>query len=107
MRSRAGGASSGADSRIVRVVALVTRVLKRLIIGSPIRSEQSGHTVLPKRLALPIFASDALSSVAYATQEILLVLTLGGTAFLYLAPWIGDAVMILMCTVVASYGRFV
>ena len=51
-------------------------------------SENAGHTLLPKRLALPIFASDALSSVAYATQEILLVLTLGGTAFLYLAPWV-------------------
>ena len=48
-------------------------------------SARAGHTLLPKRLALPIFASDALSSVAYATQEILLVLTLGGTAFLHLS----------------------
>ena len=64
-----------ARGRIVRLVALLTRVLKRLIIGSPVRSEQAGHSLLPKRLALPIFASDALSSVAYATQEILLVLT--------------------------------
>ncbi|MDP9094905.1 MAG: APC family permease [Actinomycetota bacterium] len=71
------------------------------------RSEQSGHSVLPKRLALPIFASDALSSVAYATQEILLVLTLGGTAFLYLAPWVAGAVVVLMATVVASYRQLV
>jgi amino acid transporter len=91
----------------VRVVALVTRVLKRIVIGSPIRSEQSGHAVLPKRLALPIFASDALSSVAYATQEILLVLALGGTAFLYLAPWVAGAVVVLMAAVVASYRQLV
>ncbi len=81
--------------------------MKRLIIGSPIRSEQTGHAVLPKRLALPIFASDALSSVAYATQEILLVLTLGGAAFLYLAPWVATAVVVLMAAVVASYRQLV
>ena len=63
--------------------------------------------LLPKRLALPIFASDALSSVAYATQEILLVLTLGGTAFFYLAPWIAAAVIVLMLAVVASYRQLV
>jgi amino acid transporter len=91
----------------VRLVALLTRVLKRLIIGSPVRSEHAGHSLLPKRLALPIFASDALSSVAYATQEILLVLTVGGTAFLYLAPWVAVAVVVLMAAVVASYRQLV
>jgi amino acid transporter len=85
----------------------MTRVLKRLIIGSPVRSEAAGHTVLPKRLALPIFASDALSSVAYATQEILLVLTLAGTAYLFLAPWVALAVVVLMAAVVASYRQLV
>jgi amino acid transporter len=85
----------------------MTRVLKRLIIGSPVRSELAGHTVLPKRLALPIFASDALSSVAYATQEILLVLTLAGTAYLFLAPWVALAVVVLMAAVVASYRQLV
>jgi amino acid transporter len=88
-------------------VALLTRVLKRVIIGSPMSSEQAGHTLLAKRLALPIFASDALSSVAYATQEILLVLTVGGTAFLYLAPWVAAAVVVLMAAVVASYRQLV
>jgi amino acid transporter len=81
--------------------------LKRVIIGSPMSSDAAGHTLLAKRLALPIFASDALSSVAYATQEILLVLTVGGTAFLYLAPWIAVAVVVLMATVVASYRQLV
>ncbi|MCX5209106.1 hypothetical protein OG689_07370 [Kitasatospora sp. NBC_00240] len=60
------------------------------------RSEELGETLLPKRLALPIFASDPLSSVAYATQEILLVLTVGGTAFLYLTPWVAACVVALM-----------
>lgn len=88
-------------------VALLPRVLKRIVIGSPMSSEQAGHTLLKKRLALPIFASDALSSVAYATQEILIVLTIGGTAFLYLAPWIAVAVVVLMTTVVLSYRQLV
>ena len=83
-----------AGLRILPLVALMTRVLKRVIIGNPVSTEQAGHTLLAKRLALPIFASDALSSVAYATQEILLVLTLGGTAFLYLAPWVAVAVVV-------------
>jgi amino acid transporter len=88
-------------------VALFTRVVKRLIIGRPMSSEAAAHTLLKKRLALPIFASDAMSSVAYATQEILLVLTLGGTAFLYLAPWVAGAVVLLMATVDASYRQLV
>jgi amino acid transporter len=91
----------------VPLVALFTRVLKRVIIGRPMSSEAAGHTLLQKRLALPIFASDALSSVAYATQEILIVLTVGGTAFLYLAPWVAGAVVVLMAAVVASYRQLV
>ncbi|MGH8963487.1 MAG: APC family permease [Jatrophihabitantaceae bacterium] len=88
-------------------MAVLTRVLKRLIVGSPVRSEQAGHSLLAKRLALPIFASDALSSVAYAVQEILLVLTVGGVAYLYLTPWVAVAVAVLMTTVVASYRQLV
>ncbi|WP_199881206.1 APC family permease [Streptomyces sp. CB03911] len=82
-------------------------MLKRLVIGRAMRSEELGETLLPKRLALPIFASDPLSSVAYATQEILLVLTVGGTAFLYLTPWVAAAVVALMVIVVASYRQVV
>ncbi|TCO62129.1 APC family permease [Actinocrispum wychmicini] len=81
--------------------------LKRLVLGRPFRSDSLGHTLLPKRLALPIFASDALSSVAYATQEILLVLTLGGLAYLHLAPWIALAVAVLLTVVVLSYRQVV
>ena len=52
------------------------------------RSDRLGDTLLPKRLALPVFCSDPLSSVAYATEQILLVLGLGGLSLLYLTPWI-------------------
>jgi amino acid transporter len=88
-------------------VVNIPQALKRLVIGRAMRSEELGETLLPKRLALPIFASDPLSSVAYATQEILLVLTIGGTAFLYLTPWIGLAVVVLMAVVVMSYRQVV
>ncbi|MEU5437728.1 APC family permease [Streptomyces sp. NPDC020719] len=85
----------------------VTGVLKRLVIGRAMRSEELGETLLTKRLALPIFASDPLSSVAYATQEILLVLTLGGLAYLHFTPWIAAAVVALMAVVVLSYRQVV
>ena len=77
---------------------------KRLLLGRAVSSDRAGESLLPKRLALPIFASDPLSSVAYATQEILIVLTLAGTAFLFLAPWLAIAVVLLLGTVVLSYG---
>jgi len=81
--------------------------MKRLVVGRPFRSDRLGHTLLPKRIALPIFASDPLSSVAYATQEILLILTLGGLAYLYLTPWIGAAVVLLLAVVTLSYRQVV
>ncbi|MGR7026569.1 APC family permease [Geodermatophilus sp. URMC 62] len=80
---------------------------KRLVLGRPVRSDRSGESLLPKSLALPIFASDPLSSVAYATQEILIVLTLAGTAFLFLAPWLAVVVVLLLATVVLSYRQVV
>jgi amino acid transporter len=82
-------------------------LVKRLVIGRAKRSEELGETLLPKRLALPIFASDPLSSVAYATQEILLVLTVGGLAYLHFTPWIAGAVVALMTVVVLSYRQVV
>jgi amino acid transporter len=78
-------------------------VLKRLLVGRPFRSERLQHTLLPKRIALPVFASDALSSVAYAPDEILLTLSLAGAGALLLSPWIALAVVVVMLTVVASY----
>jgi amino acid transporter len=67
------------------------------------RSDKLSHTLLPKKIALPIFASDALSSVAYAPDEILLTLSMGGAAF-YAYSWkIALAVVAVMLVVVASY----
>ncbi|WP_261558509.1 APC family permease [Frankia tisae] len=83
-------------------MALTDR-LKRGFVGRPIGSDRLGETLLPKRVALPVFASDALSSVSYATEEILLVLSLGGLAFYHISPWLAGAVIVLMLTVVASY----
>src|SRR6266700_3363140 len=82
---------------------MVFGIAKRLLVGRPMQSNRLGHTLLPKRIALPGFASDALSSVAYATEEILLVLSLGGIAFFSYTPWIALAVGVLMLVVVASY----
>lgn len=76
---------------------------KRLVLGRPVRSDRLGHTLLPKRIALPVFASDALSSVAYAPDEILLTLSLAGLTALVVSPWVGLAVVVVMITVVASY----
>ncbi|GAA3908401.1 APC family permease [Actinoplanes auranticolor] len=84
-------------------MASSTSLAKRLLLGRPFRSDRLQHTLLPKRIALPVFASDALSSVAYAPDEILLTLSIAGAgAFLY-SPWITLAVAIVMVTVVASY----
>ena len=78
-------------------------VSKRILLGRKLRSSQLGETLLPKRIALPVFASDALSSVAYAPDEIFLTLSLAG-ASAYVWSWkIGIAVAIVMLTVVASY----
>ncbi|HMH93839.1 MAG TPA: amino acid permease [Streptosporangiaceae bacterium] len=78
-------------------------VSKRLLVGRPVQSDRLGHTLLPKKIALPVFASDALSSVAYATEEILIVLSVGGLAFFGYTPWIALGVGLLMLVVVASY----
>jgi amino acid transporter len=78
-------------------------VSKRILLGRKLRSSQLGETLLPKRVALPVFASDALSSVAYAPDEIFIMLSLSGlTAYAY--SWkVGIAVAVVMMTVVASY----
>ena len=77
--------------------------VRRLLLGQPFRSDKLSHTLLPKRIALPVFASDAMSSVAYAPEEIFLVLSVAGLSALVMAPWIGLAVALVMLVVVASY----
>src|SRR3954447_22447005 len=75
----------------------------RTIVGTPLRSDRLGETLLPKRLALPVFCSDPLSSGAYATEQIVLVLGLGGLALLHLTPYLAAAVVLLLVIVIASY----
>ncbi|HET7690574.1 MAG TPA: APC family permease [Nocardioidaceae bacterium] len=78
-------------------------VAKRVLLGRKLRSEQLGETLLPKRIALPVFASDALSSVAYAPDEIFIMLSVAGVAA-YTWTWpVAIAVAVVMLTVVASY----
>ncbi|MFD9939975.1 APC family permease [Nonomuraea sp. NPDC059023] len=84
-------------------MAKVTDLLKRVLVGRALRSGQLHEQLLPKRIALPVFASDALSSVAYAPQEILVILSLAGVSFYHFSPWVAIAVIIVMLTVVASY----
>src|SRR3954451_10031439 len=77
--------------------------LTRAIVGKPLRSDRLDEQLLPKRLALPVFCSDPLSSVAYATEQIVLVLGLGGLALLHLTAWVAGVVVLLLVIVVASY----
>nr|WP_202917156.1 APC family permease [Rhodococcus aetherivorans] len=84
-------------------VSKLSTATKRLLLGRPFRSDTLGHTLLPKRIALPVFASDALSSVAYAPEEIFLVLSVAGLSAYVFTPWIGVAVALVLAVVVASY----
>ncbi|HNM97032.1 MAG TPA: APC family permease [Marmoricola sp.] len=81
----------------------VGNISKRILLGRKLRSSQLGETLLPKRIALPVFASDALSSVAYAPDEVFIMLSAAGV-MAYAFSWkVGIAVAVVMLTVVASY----
>jgi amino acid transporter len=84
----------------------VVSLAKRILLGRPIATSEEGHQKLRKRIALPIFASDAISSTAYATDEIVLVLVaqagIGVAAFTKLVP-IAIIVSVLLVIVVLSY----
>ncbi len=88
---------------VLALVSKLSTAARRLVLGQPFRSDKLSHTLLPKRIALPVFASDAMSSVAYAPEEIFLVLSVAGLAAYSMAPWIGVAVALVMLVVVASY----
>jgi len=78
-------------------------VSKRILLGRKLRSSQLGEQLLPKRIALPVFASDPLSSVAYSPDEIFLTLALAG-ATTYTYSWkIGLVIAFVMAAVVLSY----
>jgi amino acid transporter len=84
-------------------VSVLHAAPKRLFLGRPMRSSQLSETLLPKKLAMPVFCSDPLSSVAYATEEILLILSLAGLAFLHLAWYVAAVIVALLAVVIVSY----
>jgi amino acid transporter len=97
-RSTASADKSRADS---------SPLAKRLLIGQPLPSDKLEGQLLPKHLALPIFASDPLSSVAYAPQELLMILLIGGFGFIAYGPYVAAAVVVLLLVVVLSYRQLI
>jgi amino acid transporter len=84
-------------------VSKLSTAARRVVLGRPFRSDKLHHQLLPKRIALPVFASDPMSSVAYAPEEIFLVLSVAGLTAYTMAPWIGLAVSVVLLIVIASY----
>src|SRR5262249_57729602 len=84
------------------LVSKLSTAARRVVLGRPFRSDRLSHTLLPKRIALPVFASHALSSVAYAPEEVFLMLSVAGVTAYALTPWIGLAVAAVMMVEVAS-----
>jgi len=82
-------------------------MLKRWLVGNPLKTSQAAHQRLSKLVALAVFSSDALSSVAYATEEILLVLILAGTVALSLAIPISVAIVFLLIILTVSYRQII
>src|SRR5215211_7396376 len=81
--------------------------VKRLLVGRALRTEQAAHERLTKKTALAVFSSDALSSTAYATEEILLVLAVAaaatsGASFTYVVP-VSIGIAVLLGIVATSY----
>ncbi|WP_449402370.1 hypothetical protein, partial [Escherichia coli] len=77
--------------------------LKRILVGRPFRTEQLNKKPLPPNVALPIFSSSALSSLAYAPDEILLTLAMAGLAATMLSPMVGLAALAVLVVLVLSY----
>src|SRR5215467_1102283 len=99
------GASAFSSPAGLRGIIGLVRLhrLKRVFVGTPLPTAQQRHERLGKAIALATFASDALSSVAYATEEILLVLVLAGAIALSYSLPIGIAIALLIAIVVSSY----
>lgn len=82
-------------------------VVKRVLLGRPRSSRELSHQLLPRWMALPVFSSDPLSSVAYATQEMMLVLVLAGAGAFGLVGPLAAGVAALLVIVIASYRQTV
>jgi amino acid transporter len=85
----------------------VAGALKRVLVGRALSTSAQEHQLLPKTLALPVFSSDPLSSVAYATEEMMLVLVTAGAAALSYRLPIALAIAALLAIVVTSYRQTV
>jgi amino acid transporter len=81
----------------------VKRALARVFFGKPISSEEAHHETIGKMVGLAVFASDALSSVAYATQEILLILAIAGASYFHLSLPIAGVIILLLGILTLSY----
>jgi amino acid transporter len=86
---------------------MIAMLLKRWLVGDPLKSAQAVHERLSKTLALAVFSSNAISSVAYATEEILLMLILAGTAAIYWSIPISFAILFLIIVLTISYRQIV
>ncbi len=82
-------------------------ILKRWLVGDPLKTTQASRERLTKTLALPIFSSNAISSVAYATEEILLVLILAGTAAVVWSIPVSLAILFLVLVLTISYRQII
>lgn len=82
-------------------------LLKRWLVGNPLKTAQAAHERLSKRLALAVFSSDALSSVAYATEEILLVLVPASLAFAHFSIPISLMIVLLLAILTLSYSQII
>jgi amino acid transporter len=80
---------------------------KRRLIGKKLSNDHIEGQSLPKFIALPVFSSDPLSSVAYGPQELIMILTLGGIGLLSFAPGIAAVVVLLLTVIVLSYRKIV
>jgi amino acid transporter len=86
---------------------MVPMVLKRWLVGDPLKSTQAAHQRLSKTIGLAIFSSNAISSVAYATEEILLVLALAGTAAVAWSIPVSFAILFLIVVLTISYRQII
>ncbi len=80
---------------------------KRVLVGKPFRNDRLRHETLPKKIAMPLFSTSALSSAAYSPDEILLTLALAGVSAVAVSPWVGLAVVVVLLVVIASYRQSV
>ncbi|MGH2546856.1 MAG: APC family permease, partial [Actinomycetota bacterium] len=88
-------------------MASVGTIVKRVLVGRQVASSRLEHTLLPKVLALPVFSSDPLSSVAYATEEMMIVLAVAGVGAFSLMLPIASVIAVVLAIVITSYRQTV